>query len=353
MRATLDELSSEMGNLKSFVESISPINELLKSNADSVIEKYLRGRRKLDYVAFIVSLYAAFESFVENLVWAYTKLESSRVQYSALPEKLQRKHLKQSAELLVRARLGEGRYSDVTEEEVVTNLHDCLSGQKIYALNRSAVVHHDLNLRSDTIQDIFARIGIDNVNQKARKMEALILWQKMVVGLEGFPSELPESTISYRIDNFVERRNQISHSSTNLDNYLGSTDMLDLLNFVEAYGKALYFILASDVLRKRYILSAEDSKKLALDDTEGPYYNGFVVIIDRPDINIAKGQQIVASRNDDVTQWGHIVSIQVDGNDVEEVGNDAHTQKLGLRLEFKVTKGTQLYLLKKKENVVW
>lgn len=352
MRATFDELFSELRILDIFVESINPVNKLLEPQADSVIRQYLTGRRRLDYVAFIVSLYAAFESFIENLVWAYTKLESSRVEYSALPEKLQKKHLKQSAELLMRARLGEGRYSDVTEKKVVENLYACLSGRECYTLNRSAVVHHDLNLRAETIQEIFARIGFDKINHSARKSEALIQWHTAVRGIDGFPQEIPENIIALRIDDFVERRNQISHGSANLADYWGSMDMHELLDFVEAYSEALYSILVGDIIKKRYVLNSKDSEQLTLDENDGPYRNGHVVIVNKPSIAVFKGQQIIGSQNDDAIRWGRIMSIQINGEDIEEVKADAHAEKLGVYIGFKVTKGMQLFLLQKEEDFV-
>lgn len=353
MRATLDELISEFENLETFVASIGPVNKLLEPCAESVIRQYLRGRRKLDYVAFIVSLYAAFESFVENLVWAYTKLESSRVEYSALPEKLQKKHLKQSAELLGRARLGEGRYSDVTEKEVVENLYACLSGQEFYTLNRSAVVHHDLNLRPETIQDIFARIGFDNINHRARKTERLIEWHTKIMGEDEFPQEIPENVITFRINDFVERRNQISHGSANLTDYLGLMDMHELLDFVTAYSKALYSLLVGDIIKKRYVLNSNDSEQLTLDEGDGPYQRGHVVIVNKPSITIFKGQQIIGYQNDEIIRWGRIKSIQIDDKNVEEVKADTYAEKLGVNLDFKATRGMQLFLLQKEEDVVW
>ena len=65
---------------------------------------------RLDYAAFIVALYTAFEKFVEDLAWSHAEIEASRNKYAGLSEKLRDTHLRGSAELLTRSHLGEGRY---------------------------------------------------------------------------------------------------------------------------------------------------------------------------------------------------------------------------------------------------
>jgi hypothetical protein len=126
VRSTLDELTTELADLKSLVASIAPVNNALSNHQDSLVQQYLSIRRRFDYAAFAVALYASFEKFIENLVIAYVRLESRRVQYAALPPKLMEKHLSGSAELLWRGRLGERRYAGLNQLGVVKNLFECL-----------------------------------------------------------------------------------------------------------------------------------------------------------------------------------------------------------------------------------
>ena len=130
MRSTLDEVLATLGNLESYVQSIHPVNAALAGMADPVVRGYLTVRRPIDGAAFIVVLYAAFEKFVEDLVWAHTELESAAVRYDELAATLQTKHLTQSASLLAsKARL---EYANLTVPAVIATLHHCVSGTRPY-----------------------------------------------------------------------------------------------------------------------------------------------------------------------------------------------------------------------------
>ena len=113
----------------------------------------------------MVGVYAAFEKFVEDLVWSLADLSTSSAGYTDLPEALRSKHLRASAELLARGRLGEGRYAGLADGDVVSNLHSCLSGTTPYRLNRPAIIQHETNLRAPTVLDVFAAVGVDSVHE--------------------------------------------------------------------------------------------------------------------------------------------------------------------------------------------
>ena len=100
MRSTLDELLTELAELKAFVESIAKVNSALADHQDSVVKTYLSIRRRFDYAAFAVALYASFEKFIEGLIAAFAQLESRRLEYAKLPKGLKKKHLSQTAKML-------------------------------------------------------------------------------------------------------------------------------------------------------------------------------------------------------------------------------------------------------------
>jgi hypothetical protein len=110
VRSTLDELTKELNELRALVASIVPVNSVLAAHQDKLVRQYVQVRRRFDYAAFAIALYASFEKFIENLVAAYAQLESRRLEYAQLPPKLVKKHLSRTAEMLSRGRIGEGRY---------------------------------------------------------------------------------------------------------------------------------------------------------------------------------------------------------------------------------------------------
>ncbi|MGA1823981.1 MAG: hypothetical protein ACMUIP_04890 [bacterium] len=75
MRSTLNALLADSNDLQIYVESIEKIYRILSSQQDTTIQECLNIRRRLDYVAFIIALYAALEKFVDDLAWSYAELD--------------------------------------------------------------------------------------------------------------------------------------------------------------------------------------------------------------------------------------------------------------------------------------
>lgn len=351
MRATLDLLLVTLGDLEDFVKSIEPVNLALASHADSLVRRYLTVRRRLDYAAFVVALYAAFERFVEDLVWSSAELAASRYPYAELAEALRKKHLTQSGELLAKARLGDGRYSDVTETDVVDNLHGCLSGKARYRLNRHAVVYHEKNLRADVVQGLFGSIGVDDIHRAARRAAPLLQWYRDVQGVEPPEEGVPLTSIVERLKDLVDRRNQVAHVGGPLDESLGSADMQALLEFVRAYGRSLYDVTVGTYLRRAYVEGPGASVDLG-QILEGPFRNG-AVVVGKPNSRVFQGQPVLGCRGGVVDRWGYVREIRVDGRAVRNVTAASGASTLGLVFDFKVTKNTKLYLVKKGEDAVW
>lgn len=347
MRATLDELLATLDDLVAFIGSIEPVNKVLERNPDEAVRRYLTARRRLDYSAFVVVLYAAFEGFVESLAGAYAELQAARMAYAELPERLRNKHLQQSGELLARARLGEGRYSDVDHVAIVTNLYDCISGGKSYRLNRHALVQHQGNLKAAVVGEVFAAIGVDRINERARRADPLVQWHRLVI--DRADNTVPEAVIGLQLDDLVERRNQVAHSGGDPGESLDAAEMRRRIDFVEAYARALYRVLAGEHLRT-HIDQAGTSEQLALH--AGPYKDNSVVVVARPTVRICVGQLIVGLREGDL-RWGRIQEIQVSGVGVSSVEAEAAGPPVGLRVDFRVTKGTTLLLVHAADAVDW
>ncbi|MDI1481428.1 MAE_28990/MAE_18760 family HEPN-like nuclease [Polyangium sp. y55x31] len=353
MRSTLDEVLAVLGDLEAFVHSIDKVNVLLASHADPDVRNHFNIRRRLDGAAFIVALYSAFEKFVEELSWAFAELEASVTSYADLHEGLRFKHLKQSAELLARGRLGEGRrYAGLTEANVVANLHLCLSGQSPYKLNRDAVVYHEHNFRANVVQASFSALGIEKINESVRCADALVNWYSSMQGVSpGDP--VPLTTIEVRLEDFVEYRNQVAHTGTSPGSLLGPDDMRELLAFVRSYCISIHTVVVGEYLNRRYVTKPGASVKLG-DILEGPFRkNGDAVVVAKPQCRVFLDQPVFGMRDGRVDRYGLVKGIQVDGRDMHSVEVNSTAKSVGLRVDFRVTKGTQLYLLQSRDAVVW
>jgi len=353
VRSTLDELTKELNELKALVASITPVNSVLAGHQDSLIQQYVVIRRRFDYAAFAVALYASFEKFIENLVVASARLETQRIAYADLPKKFQTRHLAKTAEILWRGRLGEGRYAGLTELEVVRNLYLCLSGASPYELNEAAVVAHDQNLRADEVDKVFAAVGIEGICAQVRRVDALLDWYCEAQQLDARPEDVPEATVAERLGDIVERRNQVAHRGGNPNDLLGADGMRDAIHFIDAFSRSIFAISVS-----RYLQATHAAPGQAIQLTQrlkdGPYKAGTVVVVNSPTHRLFVGQPVFVIVDTAGARWGRIQSIKVNDSYVQAVeANTAARDGVGLGLDFKCPRGATLVALAADDDLVW
>lgn len=355
MRSTLDEFEREISELQSLVDSINPVNDALAHFNDPGIRRYIQVRRRFDYAAFIVALYTSYERFIEELVASYVILESGRLDYSGLPQRLKEQHVIKTAEILMRRRVGEGRYKGLTELLIVKNLFDCLNGARPYVLNKAAVIAHDANLRPDQIDQLFTNIGIEQVCQKVRQTDDLLDWYRGVKELESNPQDgIPASLIEERIRDLVERRNQIAHGGGNPLDLLGVEDMLELLTFVLSFARSVFRVVAGKYLDSFHGESSPGRVELLQRKGDGPYQGGRIVVVEPPTQKLFVGQAVFVSTDAANARWGKIQSIQLSGVDHASLpaGTEA-PEGIGLSLDFRCPKGATIIALESVDHVIW
>lgn len=356
MRSTLDELTAELAELKTLIESIDPVNVALEGHKDTVVQQYISIRRRFDYAAFAVALYASFEKFVENLITEYVRLEARRVDYEKLPQKLTAKHLARSAELLCRGHLGEGRYVGLSDLNVVKNLFDCLSGTKPYALNEVAIIAHDVNLRSSEVDAIFSVIGIDKICDRVCRADAMKAWYCAVQGFDTLPEDRVNRTvIDERLKDIVERRNQIAHRGDNSSNLPGYEAMAEAVDFIKSLATSIFGFVAGRYLQTHHVGST-NCTELTLRAGDGPYKNGMIVVIDKPAQRLFVGQPIFVIAESMGARWGRIQSLRVDDVNNQEIeATISAPNGIGVGLDFKYPKspGGKFIILQTEDDVVW
>jgi len=77
------------------------------------------------------------------------------------------------------------------------------------------------------------------------------------------------------------------------------------------------------------------------------------VVVRKPTCRTYIGQPVIGKRDNRVDRWGTIQEIQVDDNPVPAIEAGDPAAEVGLRVDFELTKGTQLYLLPAKDDAVW
>jgi RiboL-PSP-HEPN len=340
VRSTLDEFTKELDELGARVASITPVNEALAEHKDSLVRKYVLVRRRFDYAAFAVALYASFEKFIEAFIAEYAQFESRRLRYVELPPGLVTKHLSRTAEMLWRGRIGEGRYVGLTELEMVKNLFECLNGVRPYTLNKAAVTAHDVNLRVSEIDSLFAAVGIEKVCNRVRRADALLNWYRKTKDLDFVPQDgVPATLIEERVKDIVDRRNQIAHGGDIPIELPGENEMRDAISFIQAFAQSIALVGHVELVQLQ---------------GDGPYKKGTVVVVEKPAQRLFVGQPIFVPIDSTGARWGRIQKLQVDDSEVQEIlpGADA-PRGVGVELDFKCPKGAILVALEADDDAVW
>jgi hypothetical protein len=354
----LDELIKELGDLKTLVESMDPVNRVLAAHKDTVVQRYISIRRRFDYAAFVVTLYTSFEKFVENLITEYVQLEACHVDYATLPRNLTDKHMRESAKLLCHSkRLGEGRYAGMGCLDVVRNLYDCLNGAKHNALNLAAVIAHEANLRAKEVDTMFGAVGIENICARLCRADAMMAWYCDDQGLETPPQAgVKFKVIEARLNDIVERRNQVAHSGDAPTELLGDKAMNDAVAFIESLARSIFGIVTGRYLQAHHATSASRIELKLCADRGGPYKDGRVVVVNKPAQRLFVGQPAFIIVEPTGARWGRIKSLQLDDADISDMeANTIAPNGVGVGLDFKYPTNAEetLIALPSADDAVW
>lgn len=348
MRSTLEAFQGDIEEIHVMASAIKPANDLLAQSTDSAVRRYLAVRRRFDYSAVIVALYASLERFVEDLVISYAEVASRRDLYTALPERLVSKHLQKTAELLSRGRIDQARYPGVTQHQLIENLFGCLSGATPYTLNPVAVAAHDKNIRYDELQTLLNVVDISH--DAVRRADPLIEWyigEQKMTGAR--PDAVPTLVVQQRLDNLVERRNDVAHRGGNPTDRLGIDEMRSLVEFVSALCRSVFTLFVSHYLRKWHV-GTSGAGLLTL--SRAPLQKKHVWVVNPPSFQLRVTQPIFALSPGFLARWGRVQSLRI-GTDDQAVIDPGGTHPVGVRLDFAAPAGAELYVTAGEDEVVW
>jgi len=76
MRSSVDALERDISEMKAMASAIKPAIDILAQSTNPDLKTYLSVRRRFEYAALIVILYASFERFVEDILiqWEFPRL---------------------------------------------------------------------------------------------------------------------------------------------------------------------------------------------------------------------------------------------------------------------------------------
>lgn len=328
--------------------AIKPVNVLLAKSASPEVKAYLLVRRRFDYAALIIALYASFERFVEEILTSYTRIISQQERYGLLPQGLITKHLTKTAELLSKGKIDDFRYPGLTSNQLVENLHLCLSDAWPYELNHVAVTAHDRNIRFDELGKLLGLVDLSH--DAVRHAQPLVQWYLQDQDLSGAPpASVPTTVIHQRLDQFVERRNDVAHRGGNPSDRLGVDDMQSLVEFIHALSASIFTLFVSQYFVKVHVGKAGCEQ---LRRVEGPFNKQSVWVVERPTSVLYINQPVFALSTGFLTRWGRIQSLRINDTDHVFVTPDEN-EAVGVQFDFRAPESAQVYILGSEDETIW
>lgn len=238
MKILLREFEKEIEELKAHIFYIKNIKSSVNSGSELIPYLNSTAEKKFNYKSLIISLYGIIEYFSESFLKKYLE-ELTQVipEYENLDSKIKERHIYNTANLTLKLESGNyHKYRSINANDIINNLSSCLNNKQPYTINYEAFTLLSGNLKHSKICDLFREINID-INQE-------------FTALGVFPNVQSENKY-YKIDDIVDRRNEIAHGG--LSNLLDITEFDDYIDFLEIYFKSLAKILISRIDKNKFL----------------------------------------------------------------------------------------------------
>ena len=283
------------------------------------------------HCSVVTRLYAIYEHFVENLVSDWLGLLPGLFShYSDLEERVRTTHQIGVGRLLLE--LKKNRYEHLSPEEVVRGLFRGVTGEEEYELLPNAFLLHEQNLRKETLEKLFADAGIPNAWAWVDKHRAVKNFVEEVRG--------SQNTAEGELNELISYRNDAAHKAP-IDNFLGSSALLELCDFVESLCQALTELVTYQVIeRKKLIGQAREIGQI----TEW-FHKPKAAVVTVEEITLSVGSSLfLVGEGSSCCQLATIKSIQMNDNAVDKLQTTTEVE-VGLKFDVDARKGLRLYIL--------
>lgn len=263
---SLENFTREINQIREYLKHIQYVNDVaayhVQNNDNEQIKNLLntlhshyRGfrtdKRIFEYKASIISLYGLLEKYVELWIKEYLDSLSNVVpEYNKIDQKIRDNHFELSLKLINTITSREtAKYQHLTKEEVLKKLNDCIVNPSKYQINTDAFVLFSGNLKHNKIVELFNKLTLD-LNDELLKNEEL----RNEIGLNQNTISRIEKDILYnKINDLVERRNQIAHGSEEVDDILSISELEPYIQFLDKYCQAIFQTLFEELIKQESI----------------------------------------------------------------------------------------------------
>lgn len=241
MHDSLLQLKKLLETIKLHNKCFSILPTVLKSstvNDKIFIVDSWTNERIFNFRSNIISLYGCFEQFIESSIKEYfTELLKICHSFTDLDESIRKEYIDRWKTL--HGKLHYNKFQTITPTFMVKSLYNSLVEDKNEII-AECFLQNGGNYRIEEIRKSFSTLGLTNLNESLRNYEPLVSYYSQ----NGFDSYS-------KIDEIVERRNEIAHGS-NADNLLSESIVLEYVEFIEMFAQSLTSYLNDQLLDQKW-----------------------------------------------------------------------------------------------------
>lgn len=197
----------------------------------------------------VLYLSGRFENFVRRAFeLACDSIASKCMKFDHLPKKMKENLQRYTAEVILQSR--RHKFDEIQIQTFIINLaNNIQAAGGIGDINSACLSVTEGNMRSETVSDLFKRIGIDSLWAEVSKQS------KMKMYFENDKDGEIERKAKLLLDEFMQVRNTIAHPS-NIPTFPDSNKMISYLEFIEVLSEVMV-----DVCRVQLLVIKPDLSK--------------------------------------------------------------------------------------------
>lgn len=226
----------------------SSVNEDLRLPASKI--------KQFNFNSYIISIYGAYENFIEKMMSEYLKkLCSIVLKFSELPNEIQTNNLIKTMDVL--KKIDYPKYKHLKSASLIEILHKNMNQDNPF-LNIEAFKNHTANFRIGVIDSYFADVGINNLSRKIINYSPL---KEYLDDKYHNYQQIKNEIIFSDIDDVCNTRNQIAHGVQSIQ-LLGETVLNSYIDFFILFSESLLELLKDHFFEIQFSLNKSKFKAI-------------------------------------------------------------------------------------------
>jgi len=352
---SLDNFKEEINQVREYFKHIQYVDDMVDcaisrntsrqikvslNNLQNHYRNFRTNKKIFEYKASIISLYGLLEKYIEIWIKEYLdSLASLVTDYNDIDEKIRNNHFEFSLKLINTIDSRESaKYQHITKEQVLKKLNECIVNPTSYKLNTEAFVLFSGNLKHKQIVKLFEMINV-SLNELLKKNKTLIEYFENDIGITSIANKATDILYN-KINDLVERRNQIAHGSDILVNILNISELEPYIQFLEKYCQGVFEVLYEEFLKKESIYDFQKIEKII------NVYRNNILAFEIENYTIKIGDMLIIETTEGNFYKKPILTIQLDNISYPEL-TITDKNNIAVSVEPRINKNQTFYILKK------